>query len=302
MAARTRIPPAPVADSGPSAWLRGWLGAALLWLVVSHALGAEALRIGLTPVFLDDQVTFLKDWQAYLEARLERPVAFIQRTSYKEISDLLLRGELDFGWVCGFPYVRHRPAFRLVAVPVYEGAPRYRSYLITGAGDRSIQGWEDLGGRYFAYSDPDSNSGYLYPRYAMAQQGIDPARLLRGAFFAWGHRNVIEAVAVGLADAGAVDGYVWDTLARDRPALTAATRVVHRSPEFGFPPLVAGLAPRVEERRRLAEVLEAMDGDDAGRRLLQALNLDGFTAGDPALFDGIAHMMTQLEPPLDVAR
>lgn len=63
----------------------------------------DALRIGLTPVFLDDQVAFLSDWRLYLEARLLHPVRFVQRGTYREIMDLLRTDRLDYAWVCGRP-------------------------------------------------------------------------------------------------------------------------------------------------------------------------------------------------------
>jgi phosphonate transport system substrate-binding protein len=100
----------------------------------------------------------------------------------------------------------------------------------------------------------------------------------------------VEAVAEGLADGAAVDGYVWETLARREPVLTARTRVVLRSPLFGFPPLVGGpglAEPDVEAVRR---VLLAQEGDADGRHLLGELNLDGFSAEGPALFQDIAQM------------
>ena len=51
----------------------------------SRAQQAVELRIGLTPVFLDDQVAFLNEWREYLATRLGRPVAFVQRGSYREV-------------------------------------------------------------------------------------------------------------------------------------------------------------------------------------------------------------------------
>ena len=53
------------------------------------------LRIGLTPVFLDDQPRILQAWRTYLERQLGQAVHFVQRGSYREISDLLLRGDLE---------------------------------------------------------------------------------------------------------------------------------------------------------------------------------------------------------------
>lgn len=137
----------------------------------------QPVRIGLTPVFLDDEPHILNEWRNYLERNLHRPVTFVQRGSYREITDMLLRSELDVAWICGLPYIERQEQLQLVATPIYQGEPLYRSYLITAAG-KSVQQWDDLGGMVFTYVDPDSNSGYLYPNYAMRQRQLDPALLL----------------------------------------------------------------------------------------------------------------------------
>ena len=259
--------------------------------IAGDALGERfPLRIGLTPVFLDDQPRILQAWRDHLERRLGRAVNFVQRGSYREISDLLLRGDLEAAWLCGLPYVELQSKLTLVAVPVYQGAPLYRSFLIVPRDDTSTQSWEDLRAGVFAFSDPDSNSGFLYPSYAMRKAGIAPERYFRKTFFARGHRNVVEAVAVGLADAGAVDGYVWDTLKRAHPELTADTRVVLRSETFGFPPIVARQDLPDSEALGLRRVLLEMAGDPEGRHVLELLNLDGFVEAKPALYDRIAEM------------
>ncbi len=248
------------------------------------------LRIGLTPVFLDEQAAFLEAWRAYLERRLGQPVEFAQRGSYREIVDLLGREKLDAAWLCGYPYVRYERALKLVAVPLYQGKPLYRSYLIAPAAAASISGLADLRGKVFAYSDPLSNSGFLYPQYRLAQMGERAEAFFSRTFFTWTHRKVVEAVAVGMAQGGAVDGYIWDTLARIRPELTEKTRVVEMSPAFGFPPLVARASLLDGEVAALRRVLLSMGENDEGRSLLGQLNLDGFTAGDRALYDEIGRM------------
>lgn len=255
----------------------------------------DTVRIGLTPVFLDDQVTFLGAWRDHLSARLGQPVAFIQKGSYREITELLRQEAIDFAWVCGYPYVRHRDRMRLLAVPLFNGAPRYQSYLIVPASDTGTRSLFDLRGRIFAYSDPDSNSGCLYPQFSLLQARENPARFFTRTFFTWGHRKVVEAVASGLAQGGAVDGYVWETLRLAHPELTAKTRVVDKSPEFGFPPFVARASIPKPEFALAQRVLLGMAGDPGGAGLLQRLNLDGFTPGDPAMFDSVAKMMRVLD-------
>jgi phosphonate transport system substrate-binding protein len=270
--------------------------AALSWVApAARADRNEPVRIGLTPVFLDDQVAFLNTWRDYLSARLGRPVSFVQKGSYREVVDLLRQEGLDFAWVCGYPYVRFRSQMRLLAVPLYRGVPRYQSYLIVPGSDTRTRSLLDLRGRIFAYSDPDSNSGYLYPQYSLLQARENPSRFFARSFFTWGHRKVVKAVASGLAQGGAVDGYVWETLHRLHPGLVAQTRVVDKSPEFGFPPFVARAAIPKGDFESVQRVLLGMAEDTGGASLLERLNLDGFIPGAPALFDSIARMMGVLD-------
>jgi phosphonate transport system substrate-binding protein len=249
----------------------------------------QALRFGLTPVVLDDRIAFLDAWADWIERQLGRPVVFVQRSRYREILDLLLQGRLDLAWICGYPYVRNRSRLDLIAVPRFLGRPLYQSYFIVGA-DSEIQRLHDLEGRLFAWADPDSNSGYLYPRYRLTGDGRDPDRFFRRTFFTWGHPRSVEAVAEGLADGAAVDSYVWETLARGHPELAAQTRVLERSPDFGFPPIVAGPALSEPDRQAIRRVLLSQVQDAAGRALLNELNLDSFGLETPDLYDDIGRM------------
>lgn len=278
---------------------RSLLSAALLGSFFGQARATEEppLRIGLTPVFLDDQVSFLNDWRAYLERRLGRPVRFVQRGSYRGIVDLLKQGQLDFAWLCGYPFVRHREQMKLLAVPLYHGKPLYRSYLIVPAADTTTRSVLDLRGKVFAYSDPDSNSGFLFTQYSLRRLNEAPGAFFGRTFYTWGHRKVVEAVAVGLAQGGAVDAYVWETLARSHPALTGKTRIVERSPEFGFPPFVARASTAAADFAAMRNVLARMRDDPEGIALLLRLNLDGFEAGTPALFDGVEAMVHAVGAP-----
>lgn len=275
----------------------------LLWLLLLCAPPALAAdkgtpapaRIGLTPVFLDDQATFVNAWRTYLESHLKRPVVFVQRGSYREIVDMLREGKLDFAWLCGYPYVRNTRYFQVLAVPLYKGEPLYQSYIIVPASDTQSRSIGDLRGKIFAFSDPDSNSGHLYPEFLLAKKGETAASFFAKTFYTWSHRKVVEAVASGLAQGGAVDGYVWDTLAYSHPELTGKTRIITRSPQFGHPPFVArrNTSPRLFGDMQDALMHMARDGE--GASLLAVLNLDGFVYGNEHLFDDIAEMSRFVE-------
>lgn len=282
-----------IANMPRRCFILGLMGNAILSPLAS---GAEKppLRIGLTPVFLDDQVSFLTQWRIWLERRLVRSVQFVQRGSYREIVDLLRAGKLDFAWLCGYPYVRLHHELKLVAAPLWRGQPKYQSYLIVPADDTVSRSILDLRGKVFAYSDPDSNSGFLYPQYALMQAGHNPATYFSRTFFTWAHRKVVEAVGVGLADGGAVDGYVWETLAETHPALTRATRIVARSGDLGFPPFVARQGIPVGDFQAFRAALLDLSADPDGAELLRSLRLDGMIAVDASLYLEIARMADAL--------
>lgn len=264
-------------------------GTAVLAAAPGLALAQERLRIGLTAVILADQAAFLARWAEYLSQRLDTRVTFVSRDQYQAVHDLLFNGQIDAAWTCGYPFVRFQSQLQLVAVPLHQGQPTYRSYLIRPLGDTTVPGWSALAGKVFAYSDPLSNSGWLVAQGEFARAGIGQ-RDLKRTFFAHGHRNVADAVASRLADAGSIDGYVWETMRLQGMAGASQTEVIWRSRPHGFPPLVAaaGADPvRVEALRRS---LLDMHKDDAGKALLKSLNLDGFIGGQVSLFDSIRQL------------
>ena len=110
---------------------RAFLGACAALAVTPPrpAFPATVLRVGMTPAFLHTQHGLLAKWREYMEAKLKRPIEIVQRDSYRETMDLLQLEQLDFAWICSYPYVYLRQQLRLVAVPLYLSRPFYRAYL-----------------------------------------------------------------------------------------------------------------------------------------------------------------------------
>lgn len=256
--------------------------------VVAEAQPLAIIRFGLTPVFLTSDLELLGRLQSYLQRATGYPVDLVMRRTYQEITALLTSGQLDAAWICGFPFVMHRSELQLVAVPLWQEKPLYQSYLIVDR-DRQAKGLSDLRGDIHAFSDPDSNSGFLVTRAALAEQGVRPEAFFSKAMFTYGHRDVIRAVASGLAGSGSVDGYVYDVVAQLEPALTAGTRILRASEWLGFPPIAAPRIP-VDAARlsKLTLALHRMRYDTEGRAVLGLLKLDGFDPEEPKLYDSIA--------------
>jgi phosphonate transport system substrate-binding protein len=256
-------------------------------LAAPAARAARTVTLGLTPVFLDSDIVLVRQIEGHISNRIGLPVQVIKRRTYREVTSLLLAGQLDAAWICGYPFVQHRDALEILAVPLYRGTPLYRAYLITRH-DRPAATLADLRGDIHAFSDPDSNSGFLVTSAMLADQGTAPGAFFARSFFTYGHRNVIRAVAAGLAQSGSVDGYVWDVMADIEPALVRATRIVHASPEMGFPPFAASRQVDPGLARAIRGALLTMPETEDGRAILATLRLDGFAAPAAGLFDGIA--------------
>jgi phosphonate transport system substrate-binding protein len=262
-------------------------GAASLAFPRSSLAQGEPFRFGLTPVFLSNDLELLGELRAYLEAKLGGPVELVSRRTYQEITALLVSGQVHAAWICGYPFVQFRDELELVATPSWQGAPLYRSYLITSAA-RNV-GWEGLRGDIHAFSDPDSNSGFLVTAALLAENRLRPDQFFSRHFFTYGHRNVIRAVASGLAQSGSVDGYVWDVMREIEPDLVGRTEIVRQSELLGFPPIATARALKSDKRiTSLRTALLSMRGDPAGRIVLDMLRLDGFVATDDSHFDTIA--------------
>lgn len=270
---------------------RAWLAGATGALVVSPVRDVKAatpFRFGLTPVFLTSDLQLLEALQRYLSLSMGAEVELVLKRTYQEIASQLLSGLLDAAWICGFPFIAYRRELALVAVPVWRGTTTYQSYLIVADG-RAASGITDLRGDIHAFSDPDSNSGYLVTRALLAEQGAKPQGFFQRTFFTYGHRNVVRAVAAGLAQSGSVDGYVWEVMTETEPALTRQTRPAWRSEWMGFPPVATSTANADSDGiRRLRQALLTMPDDETGRSVLAQLRLDGFATGQPSLFDSIA--------------
>jgi phosphonate transport system substrate-binding protein len=272
-------------------------GLLALCLTSQGTAAQPTIRIAMTPAFLHDQHAMLAQWRDYLQSHMKRQVEFIQRDRYRETIDLLQQQKVDFAWICDYPYLVLKNDVKLLAVAVHQGKPSYQAYLIVPATDTTTHSISDLKNTIFAFADPYSNTGYLSPRFEIKHSGADPATFFKRTFFTWSHRKVIDAVASGVAQGASVDSYVWESLSKLRPDITAKTRVAWKSELYGFPPIVAHRKVASADFTLLQNVLMDMQNNPEGRALLARLNLDGFIRGSPKLYDRVAEMMQQFGEP-----
>ncbi len=223
--------------------------------------------------------------EAYLSDKLHRPVQLKQRRTYEEINDLLAQDNIQMAFTCTGGYVTgsRRFGLELLVVPVINGHTYYRSYIVVRK-DSDAHLLEDLKGRIFAYADPLSLTGYLYPTAKINQLGYQKKNFFKQDFFTESHDKSIEAVATGVADGAAVDSLIFDALVAARNPSAMKLKVIEKSEKFGMPPVV--VSPNIDHELRadLQQVLLNMAKDPMGQDVLKKLGMDGFTRPDPELY------------------
>lgn len=252
------------------------------------------IRIGLPDSLFNLQYVLISEWRQYLENKLKRPVDFIVHRKFSNTTVQLFVEKLDFAWVTDYPDVHLKGQVRLLAVPLHKAQPYFSSYLIVPAYNDKTRSLLQLKGAVFAFTDPSLNGSYLEVRHELLTVGENPAQFFSKIIFARSHREVIKAVALGLAHAGEVDSRIWDLLAQSHPELTAQTRIVAKSHAYGAPPLIANHFVTPEDFSEMQRVLTGMAADAKGLDLLKRLGLDGFIAGDDKIYERMVTMKQQL--------
>jgi phosphonate transport system substrate-binding protein len=231
----------------------------------------------------------------YIATNLGRDVQLVQRKTYSEINELFGKGEIDLAFVCSGPYATGKDKFdfELLATPQVQGSHFYHSYLIVNK-DSPYRRLEDLRGRVFAFTDPDSNTGRFVPTYWLAQMGERPEKFFGKTVYTYSHDNSILAVARGLVDGATIDGLIWEYYHHNNPTFTSRTRVIRKSEPYGIPPLVASSHSPSALKGSIRRLLLSMHQDPEGQRILSALMIDRFIAPQEAWYDSIRQMKQEL--------
>jgi phosphonate transport system substrate-binding protein len=229
----------------------------------------------------------------YISEKLGRPVELVQRRTYAETNDLVRQGEVDIAFVCTSAYVIGHEEFgmELLVAPQVNQETVYYSYLIVPS-DSEANSMKDLQGLTFAFTDPLSNSGRLYPTFLVHQLGENPESFFGRTFFTYSHDDAIQAVATGLADGAAIDSLVYQFTISRHPGLADQVRVIHKSPPFGIPPVVIGPQVRPQFRVELQELFLGMNDDPLATKALSELDIEKFVLIGDTAYDSVRELLS----------
>ncbi len=256
---------------------------------------ATRLRLGLIPVLGPDETA--RTYQPlieYLGTRLGVPAELVVAGDYGALTALLARGEVDAALFTALSYVEAKerlPDLRLLLKQVVAGAETYVGYVYTTQ-EHPARTVEGLAGGVMCWVDPQSTSGYLFPRALLRQRGHDPDRFFGRTEQGGNHLECLERVLSGRADASATYAGAFATgrshgLPVDRIKIVGKTRRIPYNALVARPGLPAPAAARLT-----GELLRLSTLSEEGQRSLSAdMRLNAWAEAEDADYDDVRRVL-----------
>jgi len=212
------------------------------------------------------------------------------------MNEALENKEVDIAFLCAGPYVEGRKKFGLeiLAAPVINGKTTYNSYIIARK-DSAINKFEDLRGKTFAFTDPQSNTGALVPIYMVAKMGDKPETFFGDLIYTGGHDSSINAVANGVVDGAAVDSLIFDYIKERKSGLTENVKIIEVSPPFGIPMVVVRPDFNQELKSKLRSSLLSADSNPEIKDALANMEIEKFSILEDSAYNSIRDMINFIE-------
>lgn len=173
------------------------------------------LRVGLIPsedsrAMLASSAELLRALETNLGMRVQGFVA----TDYNGVIEAMRANHVEVAYLGPFSYVLGTTIAQIEAFATAETARAGRTFYhsqIIALKENNINSIADLRGRTFAFVDPSSTSGHLFPKAGLIRQGIDPERYFSRVLFTGSHDANALAVANKRVDAATIADRILDT-------------------------------------------------------------------------------------------
>jgi phosphate/phosphite/phosphonate ABC transporter binding protein len=255
------------------------------------------LRLGLIPVLGPDETA--RTYQPlieYLGTRLGVPAELVVADDYGALTALLRDGRVDAALFTALSYVEAHeqvPDLLLLLKQVVAGAETYVGYVYTTR-EHPAESVEGLAGAVMCWVDPQSTSGYLFPRALLRQRGRDPDRFFGHTEQGGNHLECLERVLDGRADAAATYAGAFAT-GRTRGLPVERIKIVGKTRRIPYNALVArpGL-PAAAAARLKGELLRLSTLSQEGQRSLSAdMRLNAWAEAENADYDDVRRVQAE---------
>ena len=186
-------------------------------LAAFHRTGlaqSGTLTVGLIPS--EDSRAMIANSQAMMDMlakALGMPVKPFVAADYNGVIEALRSGRLDVAYLGPFSYVLGTTIAPIEAFAVAETKKAGRTYYysqIVAHKDTGIKTIKDLKGKTFAFVDPSSTSGHLFPKAGLIKAGFNPDTDFGRVIFSGSHDSSAIAVENKKVDAAAIADRILD--------------------------------------------------------------------------------------------
>jgi phosphonate transport system substrate-binding protein len=228
----------------------------------SQVWAKDKLTIGLIPsedsqAMIESSKQVLDD----LQAKIGMPVVPFVATDYNGIIEALRSGKLDVAYLGPFSYVLATSVADVeafsVAVTKKTGQSAYKSVILARK-DSGIHSLADLKGHTFAFVDPSSASGHLFPKAGLEQAGFAPDTLFKRVIFSGSHDASILAVENKKVDAAAVADRIFASAVAKGVVKQDDFEIVWSSKPIPESPMVWRKALDPELKKKVADALASI--------------------------------------------
>ena len=232
------------------------------------------------------------------------PVTVFVSTSYNAEIEAMRADKLEIGEFGPLAYVLAHRIANAQGFATYNDArgnpSTYYASIVTWPGS-GITTLKDVVGHSFAFSDPVSTSGHLFPAYGLRKAGIDPDRDIK-AEYAGSHVGSFEAILNKKVDAGELNSQQI-AAATDAGIYNSQTFVTlwKSQPIPNDPIAVRGDLPDAFKKRLMAAVLSlnfAMLVPSEHKHLMSK-DATGYVAVSDSQYDVIRDLVKTLDIDLD---
>ncbi|MGI9409263.1 MAG: phosphate/phosphite/phosphonate ABC transporter substrate-binding protein [Hyphomicrobiaceae bacterium] len=244
---------------------------------------------------LEKQNADVKAITAWLSSAIKTPVRGFVTENLAAAVEALQSREADVSFMGALPYVvaNQKIGAEIVLSEIYRGKPGYSGRIFVRR-NGPIRKLADLKGKAIAFSDPLSESGYLYPLDLFVEQGLlqrdeAPERFFGRVFFAGGYQQAIQAVADGHVDAAGASQYADLLLS---PEQQAEVHWIAESPQIPSHGVVVRKGLAVELREKFVAAMMRLNVPKNRHLLKHVYNPDGYVAPDTAAYDGVRKLAT----------
>ena len=259
----------------------------------------DPLTIGVIPAEDTEQVAATFEPIAkYVGEEVGVETKLYTATDYSGIIEAMRSGEAEVAWLGPLSYVlaSQRANAEAIAVQLLEEGtkdPTYQSFIITRK-DSGVRSLEDLKGKNFAFVDPASTSGNLFPRQAFKEAGMDPDEDLAEATFAGGHDASALAAANGDVDAGAVASTTFESMIAEGILNENDVRKIWESDPIPESPIAVRGDLSPEAKDKIKEAFVGMRPEDVGEEEISPDGAVGYVAARDSDYDVIRRLARSL--------